>query len=144
MTNVFVYVILVHVHISNLAAQTGASLFLQTHAPPYFPELGVPPPQLSFDWIYNKTENVTPEEITANRHITHVIAEIHDRGAAERGNVFEATKFPKNSWIMTAVIPGFERWRLNLDALKVEPMKPWKVCEYVESEKLVILERKGW
>ena len=45
---------------------------------------------------------------------------------------------------MTAVIPGFERWRLNLDALKVEPMKPWKVCEYVESEKLVILERKGW
>ncbi|KAH8112732.1 alpha-1,6-mannosyltransferase subunit [Phellopilus nigrolimitatus] len=33
----------VHVHIDNLAAQTGASLFLHAHAPPYPPSLPAPP-----------------------------------------------------------------------------------------------------
>ncbi|KAI0094379.1 Alg9-like mannosyltransferase family-domain-containing protein [Irpex rosettiformis] len=134
----------VHVHISNLAAQTGASLFLQTHTPPYFPDLGVHPQHPTSDWVYNKTENITPEEITANRHITHVIAEVHNRHASVTGNVFKATRFPKGSWVMTAVIPAFERWRFHAGSLKLEPMKPWKVLEYVEIEKLVILERKEW
>ncbi|KAH9053005.1 Alg9-like mannosyltransferase family-domain-containing protein [Lactarius deliciosus] len=34
----------VHVHVSNLAAQSGASLFLHTHAPPYRERFGVLPP----------------------------------------------------------------------------------------------------
>ena len=131
-----------HVHISNLAAQTGASLFLQTHAPPYLPDLGVPPPSAS-DWVYNKTENVSPASITANRAITHVIAEVQNKDGGWV-NAFDGTGFPKGSWVVTAVVPAFERWRVNREAVRLEPMKPWKVLEYVEEERLVVLERKGW
>ncbi|KAI0683705.1 hypothetical protein BC835DRAFT_1469381, partial [Cytidiella melzeri] len=66
------------VNISNLAAQTGASLFQQTHAPPYFPDLGVRPPPLAYDWVYNKTEDVSPTSITTDCSITHAIVEIRD------------------------------------------------------------------
>lgn len=132
-------VTLVHVHISNLAAQTGASLFQHTHAPPYPINLGLTPAK-SLDWIYNKTENVPPEVITANRRITHVIAEVE----GELKDVFQDTGFSKSSWAVTAIVSGFDRWNLNRNALKLEPTRPWKVLEYVESKKLAILERKGW
>jgi alpha-1,6-mannosyltransferase len=134
----------VHVHISNLAAQTGASLFQQTHAPPFVPHFGVYPPTPGADWVYNKTEDVSPAVITANRAITHVIAEVHDHLSSDGKHIFEATGFPGGSWVVTAVVAGFERWKINLGAVKLEPMKPWKVLEYVERERLVVLERKGW
>ena len=34
----------VHVHVANLAAQSGASLFLHIHAPPYRERIGILPP----------------------------------------------------------------------------------------------------
>ncbi|KAI0685561.1 hypothetical protein BC835DRAFT_1309949 [Cytidiella melzeri] len=100
----------VQVHISNLAAQTGASLFQQTHAPPYFPDLGVRPPPLAYDWVYNKTEDVSPTSITTDRSIMHAIVEIQDGVGM---SAWEATGFPKSSWVMMAVIPAFEKWKFN-------------------------------
>ena len=43
----------IHVHISNFAAQTGVSRFIQ----------------LNNNWIYNKTENLSPEELTFFDHL---------------------------------------------------------------------------
>ena len=43
----------IHVHISNFAAQTGVSRFIQ----------------LNSNWIYNKTENLSPEELTFFDHL---------------------------------------------------------------------------
>lgn len=60
----------VHVHISNLAAQTGASLFLQTHSVPYHPSS--PSPSSGQNWSYNKTENLTTYSPS---RFTHLIAE---------------------------------------------------------------------
>lgn len=128
----------VHVHISNLAAQTGASLFLQTHAPPYPEGLGLEPPRGYTPWVYNKTEDVTPTQLTANRHITHAIAEI------EPGNVraFDGTKFPGKWWKLTAIVTGFDRAVLDLPALKADLMRPWEVLKFAKSEQLAILEKK--
>ncbi|KAI0682891.1 hypothetical protein BC835DRAFT_1423875 [Cytidiella melzeri] len=131
----------VQVHISNLAAQTGASLFQQTHAPPYFPDLGVRPPPLAYDWVYDKTEDISPTSITTDCSITHAIVEIQDGVGM---NAWEATGFLKSSWVRMAVIPAFEKWKFNVGALKLEPMKPWWVLEYVEGNKLAVLERRGW
>jgi len=60
----------VHVHLSNLAAQTGASLFLQTRSAPYYPSL--PGPSSGLNWTYNKTENLTTYSPS---RFTHLIAE---------------------------------------------------------------------
>ncbi|PSR76658.1 hypothetical protein PHLCEN_2v8255 [Hermanssonia centrifuga] len=128
----------VHVHISNLAAQTGASLFLQTHAPPYLPGYSIAPPEHSAYWRYDKTENLTPTALTASGNITHAIAEITDRAAP---NSFAATGFPKHQWIMTAVITGLER--LRLDFARIKSMEPWKVLSFSRGDQLVILERRG-
>lgn len=62
----------VHVHISNLAAQTGASLFQQIHSPPYLPEITS---SISTNWTYDKTESLTPSILTSSSHITHLIVE---------------------------------------------------------------------
>ncbi len=128
----------VHVHISNLAAQTGASLFLQTHAPPYLPDYSIAPPEHSAYWKYDKTENLTPAALTASSNITHAIAEITDRTAP---NSFAATGFPKHQWIMTAVITGLER--LRIDFARIKSMEPWKVLSFSRGDQLVILERRG-
>lgn len=130
------YATIVHVHISNLAAQTGASLFQQIHAPPYLPWV-----EDNLSWIYNKTESVTPTQLTANRRITHVIAEVAPPKAA---NSFDETGFPKGSWTLTGVVDSFDRMSLDLQALKLDYTKPWQLLKLAKSEKLAILERKGY
>ncbi|KAJ3555425.1 hypothetical protein NM688_g2582 [Phlebia brevispora] len=126
----------VHVHISNLAAQTGASLFLQTHSPPYLP--GLAPPAEFSHWTYNKTENLTPALLTSSHDITHAIAEVSANGAR---NTFEATGFPGGSWRMTGVVTAFQR--LNIDkSIATITRRPWEVVQFLRSEELAILERK--
>ncbi|KAJ3760692.1 Alg9-like mannosyltransferase family-domain-containing protein [Lentinula raphanica] len=86
-----------HVHIANLAAQSGASLFLQEHAPPFPPSSLMsatmstthnthtpwylsPPwvssPNAPYTWtVYDKTENQTIDDLSRNTDITHLISE---------------------------------------------------------------------
>ncbi|KAH9943363.1 Alg9-like mannosyltransferase family-domain-containing protein [Epithele typhae] len=115
-----------HVHISNLAAQTGASLFLQSHASPH---LSLPSVQDSVyahkNWTYDKTEGLSLADLTADTRITHLIA--------------EADALPSSrSWTRVASVDGFDGWRLNLD---VRLAGLTKVLEMKKSEKLVILKR---
>lgn len=84
----------VHVHISNLAAQTGASLFLQTHSAPYYTFL--PAPSSGLNWTYNKTENLTAYSPS---RFTHLIA--------------EATEPIPWGWKKVDCIEGFDGWSLN-------------------------------
>lgn len=58
----------VHIHMANLAAQSGASLFLQEHAPPYLSTSMVP--QDRGRWTYDKTEN-----LNSLQEYTHAIVE---------------------------------------------------------------------
>jgi alpha-1,6-mannosyltransferase len=129
----------VHVHISNLAAQTGATLFQHVHAPPYPTWLDIGYAETAGAWSYNKTENVTPSQLTANRQITHAIAEIEPSQSA---NSFDGTGFPENSWKLTGVIDAFDRLSLDLQALKLDFSRPWEMLKFLKSEKLAILERK--
>ena len=66
---------LVHVHISNLAAQTGASLFLHTRAPPSLAILSPNGTQPAATWVYDKTENLSVDALTRAKDVTHLIAE---------------------------------------------------------------------
>ena len=133
----------VHVHISNLAAQTGASLFLHTHAPPFLPELGVPPNQ---HWVYDKTEHLNPQLLTGSKEITHVIAECGGSCSPIPSG------FSSNNWQPVASISGFDRWRINPRLLELAKRRGKglirdlgvlvRPLEMVSSEKLVVLERK--
>lgn len=126
-----------HVHICNLAAQTGASLFLHSNAPPFIPGLDVGRPT---NWVYDKTENLSIQALTSSREITHLIAEIPSLSPS-------VTQY----WTPVAVIDGFDGWRLHTDV--VQAIKSAKVfdglkalgnvLEMVRSEKLVILQRKA-
>ena len=124
----------VHVHMSNLAAQTGASLFLQTHSTPYHPSL--PTPSSGLNWTYNKTENLT---VYSPSRFTHLIA--------------EASEPVSLGWKKVDCIEGFDRWSLNprvLLSLK-RYMNPanWgtllrasrQILTRETSDKLCILER---
>ncbi|KAL5486268.1 ECM39 [Sanghuangporus weigelae] len=91
-----------HVHISNLAAQTGASLFLQTHSPPY-PSFLPSLESTQNNWIYNKTENLTPSDITSSRHFTHAIVEASD---------LDSNAFPLASWEVVKCVSAFDGFRV--------------------------------
>ncbi|KAF9812463.1 hypothetical protein IEO21_06181 [Rhodonia placenta] len=120
----------VHVHISNLAAQTGASLFLHTHAPPNLPGLELADAFAAHNWTYNKTEHLSPKALSATSEVTHLIAEM-DTFAIEAVESFDR-------WSLNTGLRGIVKQGLmdSIDAL----MHPLRM---VKSEKLVILERKG-
>ena len=126
----------VHVHIANLAAQSGASLFLHTHAPPYRPRLGVltPSSPATRPWIYNKTENLAPAYIAYDSSFTHVIAESRDA-------------LPAGRWQLVDVIDGFRGWKVRKDVLGLVSEKGleglWRVLEMEKEHKLWIFERGG-
>jgi alpha-1,6-mannosyltransferase len=127
----------VHVHISNLAAQSGASLFLHTHAPPYRERFGILPhtaDAIYSPWIYNKTENLTPADIAYSSEFTHVIAESGDA-------------LPAGRWEIVDVVYGFAGWKVHRDILRLVRERGlqglWGVLEMKKAGKLWIFEKRG-
>jgi alpha-1,6-mannosyltransferase len=119
----------VHVHISNLAAQTGASLFLQPHAPPHRSFFNSSAGAM--DWTYNKTESLSPLFLTAARDITHLIAEepcLSLRSSEE--------------WKYVKSVSGFGGWKWDLTVIK--KLAWWRlgdVLRMLKQDRLCILER---
>ena len=125
-----------HVHISNLAAQSGASLFLHTHAPPYRERLGVLPPAASaayHPWIYNKTENLTQADFSNSSAFTHVIAESMDVLSDGR-------------WEIVDAVDGFSGWKVQRDLLGLVRKRGlwgfWSLVEMKKAKKLWIFEKR--
>lgn len=122
----------VQVHVSNLAAQTGASLFLQSHSPPYIPSMAAP---ATNDWVYNKTENLSPRDLTTSMPLTHLITE-------------SSVEFIRSGqWKLVDSVRGFSGWKWNLPrggiakVLEV-PLHQWlSVLEMETHDQLYILER---
>ncbi|KAL0067760.1 Dol-P-Man:Man(7)GlcNAc(2)-PP-Dol alpha-1,6-mannosyltransferase [Marasmius tenuissimus] len=126
-----------HVHISNLAAQTGASLFLQAYAPPFLSSQ--PHPKT----VYDKTEGLTISSLTSSNYITHLISEVPPKefGWLEQGK-----------WKEVGVVEGFDGWVVDWDLLRGRLPADgglWGVTKRLETvfetrktAKLWILERK--
>ncbi|KAL4075052.1 glycosyltransferase family 22 protein [Scleroderma yunnanense] len=129
----------IHVYICNLAAQTGASLFLHEHAPPFSSPLfgtGAGPITTRSSWTYNKTEGLTPAMLSSSG-FTHLIVESPEIGSGE--------------WAVVDSILGFQRWKLNEHVMAIlKREKPWEMSllewtrflEMETTEKLWILERR--
>ncbi|CAA7269473.1 unnamed protein product [Cyclocybe aegerita] len=123
-----------HIHISNLAAQSGASLFLHLNSPPY-----LSPSSAGTPWIYNKTENLSPTSFTSpSTPFTHLISEI----SPENSSLGEI-------WQTKEAIQGFDRYWIDWNLLKgrKEAADLWTrlTQSFVlkKSDKLWILERKA-
>ncbi|KAF8972290.1 alpha-1,6-mannosyltransferase subunit [Flammula alnicola] len=123
-----------NVHISNLAAQTGASLFLQLNSPPHY---FVPPTHQS-PWSYNKTENLSLASLSSTSSpFTHLISEISPSDDSHL----------RTHWRKVCAIKSFDRWAIDWDLFKGrnkgEILRHLKdVLRFEESDKLWILERR--
>ena len=128
--------LVVHVHVDNLAAQTGASLFLQENSPPSL-LISRDKASMKNNWIYNKTEHLTASDITVAKHFTHAITENPDA-------------FSSSQWRRVEPVSSFEqfRWKQVATTKSGEQIKPkgnlWEMVPMVEihyENKLWILER---
>ena len=139
----------IQVHISNLAAQTGASLFLQINSPPTFPPFsGSASTSSGLEehngwWTYNKTENLSLKYLTSQEAgFTHLISESNFDTDMDMTTVSE--------WKLVGSISGFERWSVDWELLGEGGRKggllrrPWGVLRMVEVEKLWVYERAEW
>ncbi|KAJ7787372.1 alpha-1,6-mannosyltransferase subunit [Mycena olivaceomarginata] len=101
-------------HIANLALQSGASLFMHMHAPPYPAFLA----NTSGAWVYDKTDN--PASFAG---YTHLVAESAAPVAAGSGGVFGFLGRKKDGaeagWTELGRMAGFERWALDLGLLRL-------------------------
>ena len=138
----------VHVHISNLAAQTGASLFLQINSPPVFPSFsGTASPSSGLEerntwWTYNKTKNLSLKYLTSQEAgFTHLISESNFDMDMDMTRASE--------WKPMGLISGFERWSVDWELLGeggrkgVLLRRPWGVLKMVQVEKLWVYEWVG-
>ncbi|KAL1747332.1 Alg9-like mannosyltransferase family-domain-containing protein [Schizophyllum fasciatum] len=143
-----------HVHISNYAAQTGATLFSHERAPPYpdwMDEDALP----KHPWIYDKTEGLTLAALTRDTRITHVIAEEAPPSwqaaskASLDNNAPTASQLVRNifspqvdgvsaAWEVLDVVEAFDRWEFSLDRLR----EPWTIMQMRMAPKLWILQRR--
>ncbi|KAH8831372.1 glycosyltransferase family 22 protein [Flagelloscypha sp. PMI_526] len=145
-----------HIHISNLAAQTGASLFLHEHSSPSFP--GSPP--ASMEAIYNKTENLSLSELLQSPHFTHLLLE-----AEQAADISETSSLRisfRAEWEQIEEVQGFDGWTLDPSIVtllrsgrqglkdprelvdQVTKIVPTNVLSMKLRPRLLILERKGW
>lgn len=126
-----------HVHICNLAAQSGTTLFQHLNSPPYHSALylwpnSVPP---TTPWIYNKTENLTLSELSRSSHFTHIISEQPPTSPEIAGH-----------WNLMKAIPAFDRVVLDKELLTHKrwelPRRIFDLIRIVEKDQLWIYERK--
>ncbi|KAH8099358.1 alpha-1,6-mannosyltransferase subunit [Cristinia sonorae] len=129
----------VHVHLSNLAAQTGASLFLQTHTGPYI--LSTDLRKRSHTWTYDKTENLTSISLTASPEITHVIAECPDF-ANEKNKNCDTSAWADGQWEKVDTVKAFAGWAVSPTAFASGLLQVFDMITMVKNDALVILERK--
>ncbi|KAJ2917546.1 hypothetical protein MD484_g2888, partial [Candolleomyces efflorescens] len=95
----------VHVHISNLAAQSGASLFTQLYSQPTWPI------HSNVNWIYNKTESLTLGDLIApSSPFTHLILE-------ERPS---AKLLDRRGWKVVSAVDAFEGVKLSLNPASIK------------------------
>ncbi|KAF5349753.1 hypothetical protein D9758_010190 [Tetrapyrgos nigripes] len=148
-----------HVHICNLAAQTGASLFLQEYAPPIHSStpLHLNSTAIAADstWTqYDKTEHLGISALTSRPEYTHLISEASPSDMEVLGG--------RKHWQEVARINGFDGWSVDWELLKglrsgrrvwvgngngeggkADLMeRVWGVVKMRKSEKLWIYERK--
>jgi len=122
-----------HLHISNLAAQTGVTLYLQLNAAPYYPAA----PTHQAAWVYNKTENLSPATLSSSSApFTHLISEISPAdNAALRAH-----------WKVAGVVTGFDRWAIDWVLVKGDKggllRRIKDVLRMEKTDKLWILERE--
>ena len=136
-----------NVHISNLAAQTGASLFLQTHAPPYS-FLTLPKGQAK-NWTYDKTEGLAPAQLSApERGYTHLIIEARDpalkilaRSGWERKWAVNGERWMVDWARVKGVARALQGGRVQEVLKEVRGAVVGDVVRLVEEERLVVLER---
>ncbi|KAF5393293.1 hypothetical protein D9757_000466 [Collybiopsis confluens] len=118
-----------HVHISNLAAQTGASLFLQVHTPPFastslFSSASLTDQLSMYPWtVYDKTENLTLDELSASRDVTHLISEWSPFEMRSRMRIWRVAEVDSAGDTHAnagnrGVISGFAGWKVNERALQ--------------------------
>ena len=129
-----------HVLISNLAAQSGASLFLQRNAPPFHPSITPPPPlSVHTGWVYDKTEGLSLADLTRSSNVTHLIAEASE---------IEKHREYVREWAQVATVTGFDGWSFRgAYAVRTALSRGQftglgSVLEMKRSAKLVVLERK--
>ena len=80
----------VHVHIANLAAQTGASLFLHANSLPHHPAIAT---SVTPMWVYNKTEGLHIDQLMASTSpFTHLIVETLPNELPPQWRVVEAIR----------------------------------------------------
>ncbi|KAK7057747.1 mannosyltransferase [Favolaschia claudopus] len=99
----------VNAHISNLALQTGASLFTHVHAPPYAPFIAAS----NASWVYDKTDN---PDSAAYAQYTHLVGEEAAPPTAG-GGVFGfigRKKESKGGWTELGRVEAFERWVVDV------------------------------
>jgi alpha-1,6-mannosyltransferase len=127
----------VHVHICNLAAQTGASLFSQSNSPPFLSTLL--PSVLADPWTYSKTENLTALNLNHGPY-THLIVEAPLNPSLKR------------SWKEIDAVDGFAGWHIDKTLMNMirhvdlagilERVKKGELVGMRKDQKLIVLERK--
>lgn len=136
----------VHVHISDLATRTGASLFLQTQSLP------CPTLLLNFQsnttlaatgWTYSKIDGPTKfASLTADHRITHLITEVAKAGDIKgwkvTGTVSGLTW--KIDWGTIADMKAGRLWKGGFVRASERILRLWTIKM---EDKLWILERSG-
>jgi alpha-1,6-mannosyltransferase len=120
-----------------LAAQTGASLFLQINSPPYTDTDALA--SSSSHWIYNKTESLSPSTLTSSPQFTHLIVE----------SDADVQFFKKSgTWELVDCVWAFEGWKIpTAEEVKrigkgMAELDIWHLMPKIEEkEKLWIMER---
>lgn len=136
----------VHVHMSDLATQTGASLFLQTQSlpcPTLLPNFQSNITSSATGWTYSKIDGTTKfASLTADHRITHLITEITNAGDIKGWKVAGIVNGStwKMDWRTFADMKAGRLWKGGVVRASERLLQLWTMKG---ENKLWILERSG-